>query len=300
MVGTSTNTSILLQLSPRPTPNQHLDPSQTLSAVSAPSLPPRSFSNFLSRANAKPTTLPSTKVLLGLSLQCQFQACRQPSMSPSHSLFDSREKSGCSQPSDLSPTLTNANTSANTCRPNKWPTPGFPNRAQDVSAIFGPTVAVCLFLSLGFSSVCVCMVGPSCFSLFLSVHMVRLSGFCPLVCPSFRLSVDLPAISPPVCLTVWRSVCQISAARSHGRNGSLPLFAGACLAGVPTSGLLPVGLPPLAPSRCRAACLSVSLSVGWGLVPVGRSVGLSLLACVSVCRPVGLGVAGLPVSLSAG
>ena len=117
-----------------------------------------------------------------------------------------------------------------------------------------------------------------------------MSVFGLFVCPSFRVSVDRLAISTRVFLAVWRSVWRVSAARSLGQKGSPHLFAGACLAGGPTSGLLPVGLPYLGLSCCRAASMSVCLSVclsGAAWLPVGRSACRSSRrpsACPPLCR----------------
>ena len=121
-----------------------------------------------------------------------------------------------------------------------------------------------------------------CFSLFLSVHMVRLSGFCPLVCPSFRLSGDRPAIGPPVCLAVGLSGFYRSVAWTDWQSASL------CRC-------LPGGRSGFWPAACRSAlswsivlsvCLSVGLSVclsGGAWLPVGWSVCLSLTPGLSFC-----------------
>ena len=101
--------------------------------------------------------------------------------------------------------------------------------------------------------------------------------FVRLVCPSFRLSVDRPAVGPLACLVVWRWVCQASTARSLGLNSSgPPVFPGACLTGGPTFGLLPIGLPFVGLLRYRAGCLSIR----WDLIAV-RSVVLSLSSGLS-------------------
>ena len=102
-------------------------------------------------------------------------------------------------------------------------------------------------------------------TLFLSVHLVRLCGCGPLVCPSFR--------NRPTCWPACRSV------------GFLPLGR---LVGIAVCVVLSVGPSP--------PCLSVSLPAGglavWSSVcqPVRLSVFLSVFLADLVWLPVGTSV----------